>query len=475
MFWDTETDGHGGFRRPLRHNLMQIAWVVTDANCVPLTTQNMYVRGDHCVSQYVPHKITADYANAHGVEPQEAMDLFMADVVQVMKSNGYVVAHNAAFDMEVVDRTMARYHIEPHHNFGWDSVQTFCTMKDPRIVAHCNLKRRRGISLKYPKLEELYTKMHDSHPKEKLHDALGDVHVLRASVEALLHQNIISFGSRPETPRMECDGRACDMLVNASDIAVVSGMMTSFDRHPAEVAERVLMRHRRELGVSMRTLVLTTAELECARVLVQASKDASVCTSTTVLGKRERKLHDTVDAIPGINKEVASEAKQRITSRINCVYGAKREGVVVREHNIKDNNAKMYYIYGGEVEDEGVHKTWGIVGRVDGFQNNRLVEIKHRRYKLFTHVPPYERVQLEVYMRMTDMKRAVLIQKLELESCSTEAQEEVERDAELWEFVLVYCRDFFSKLMKLIHTEYLWQQWNLAYVCEDRRRVWDCL
>ena len=45
-----------------------------------------------------------------------------------------------------------------------------------------------------------------------------------------------------------------------------------------------------------------------------------------------------------------------------------------------------------------------ITGRADGYNAERkcLIESKHRKNRLFGHVPEYERVQCEVYMRMFD-------------------------------------------------------------------------
>jgi DNA polymerase III epsilon subunit-like protein len=448
---------------------MQIAWVVTDRDCTILTTQNLFVRGEHKVSRYVPHKITTEYANEHGVDPQEAMDLFMNDVVKVTNSGGRVVAHNAAFDMDVVDRVFATHHIAAHPQFTWDA--SFCTMKDNRIINHCGLKRRGGRALKFPKLEELYTRMHGSPPTVKLHDALGDVHVLRDSFAALLQQGVITF--TPSHGAYVCPPGVCDMLVNASDVSVIAGMMSHFGKHPALVADRVLARCGSKLGVRLRALRPTIAELQCAHTLVQAFHKASTCDSVSVLGKRERELHREVDATPGIRPEVATQAKRMVTSKLNSVYGTAREKVVVREHQIENNNAQTYYLCGGEV-GQGEAKKWGIVGRVDGFSDGKVVEIKHRRHRIFTTIPSYERVQVEVYMRMTERKTALFIQKLEAGGSTTQS-DDVKQDDELWEYVLGQCQSFFQKLLHLIGTPDLWDRWNSADTEEDRQHIWDLI
>jgi hypothetical protein len=480
LFWDTETDGHGGFKQPLVQNLMQIAWVVTDRAFNTIRTQNLFVRGNHKVSPSVPHNITTAYANAHGVDPQNAMDLFMADVVSVSAAGGCVVAHNIDFDIKVVNYAIATHHIVEHPQFGWNPAITFCTMKDRRIIRHC------GNNGKWVKLEKMYTKLIGP-LTEKAHDALGDARMVRDCFRALLEQNIITLPhAAPECtttaalPSLAsethvCNASECDMLVNASDVSIISGMMTRFDRHPADVAERVLARHEQNLGLSINHLHLSAAESECARVLDQACTAAASCTSVSVLGKREREMHNKVDATTGITAAVAAEAKRLVTSGMNCAYGTARENVAVRAHHIQENNLKAYYIYGGQVAHLDMCKKWGIVGRIDGFCNNKLVEIKHRRRKLFDAVPNYERIQLEVYMRMTEMSSAVLMQKLENSNGVRQTEVEVQEDDELWEFILLHCGEFFKKLLRLICTENLWQQWNAADKREDRQRVWECL
>ena len=179
LFWDTETDGHNGFRKPLTHSLMQIAWVMTDASCNVLSKQNFLVQGEHTVSRHVPHKLTHEYCNTAGVSPETALTAFLSDVSLVEANGGRIIAHNAAYDREVLAYALTRLE---RRLVGVNKESSFCSMSHPKIIRFCALPRARGVGFKFPKLAELYTKCHAGRsPPYQLHDALGDGMTLRDS------------------------------------------------------------------------------------------------------------------------------------------------------------------------------------------------------------------------------------------------------------------------------------------------------
>ena len=59
-------------------------------------------------------------------------------------------------------------------------------------------------------------------------------------------------------------------------------------------------------------------------------------------------------------------------------------------------------------------------GKVDGMNGDTIIEAKSRRNKLFMELRDYERVQLEAYMFLTGMKKAVLTEYYNEESCIIE-------------------------------------------------------
>ena len=50
-------------------------------------------------------------------------------------------------------------------------------------------------------------------------------------------------------------------------------------------------------------------------------------------------------------------------------------------------------------------------GKVDGITNeNTLVEVKNRQYRLFSEIPIYEKIQIHTYMYLTGIKQCHYVQ-----------------------------------------------------------------
>ena len=83
-----------------------------------------------------------------------------------------------------------------------------------------------------------------------------------------------------------------------------------------------------------------------------------------------------------------------------------RENNIDKKTTIRRKNDKIY-----------TFKVWGISirSKIDGVEYEddvpvRLVENKRRRNRLFNEIPEYEKVQLEVYLRTTNLKYALHIE-----------------------------------------------------------------
>jgi hypothetical protein len=115
-----------------------------------------------------------------------------------------------------------------------------------------------------------------------------------------------------------------------------------------------------------------------------------------------------------------------------------------RRQSVHHNNKKFYKIILFESPDG---RRFGVGGRIDGLlSDGTLVEIKNRQNQIFKKVPLYERIQLETYMRLTDITRAKHVQHLK-RSWSPEPDEkitEVHRNDEFWftEIVPALARHF---------------------------------
>ena len=72
-----------------------------------------------------------------------------------------------------------------------------------------------------------------------------------------------------------------------------------------------------------------------------------------------------------------------------------------------------------------------VYGRIDLIEDEVVVEIKNRKYKLFGKIPKYELVQLHAYMYTTRTQKCRHVERFE----EYEKETEVSWDQTLWDFV----------------------------------------
>ena len=451
IFFDTETNALGRMSHPVTQKLMQLAWVVTDRSGSIESIHNRLVKGALCVGPHSPHGLTPAYVDEHGDDRHEVIGAFLKDCEQVVNSGGRVVAHNVDFDVGVLEHALG--HELP------ESVKraAFCTMKDSGVMRHCRTRR-------YPSLSSVYKTLFDQDPTETLHDALGDTHVLRKNFHKLLELGVIRLESPPS---VKVQRHECDLFINASDVACLSGMMEHFGTHPHEVAERVLMRFGSKLGVQGPGTRPAASRAETKVHDILESARNTTCENSSVLGKREREMHSEIDRRGDISPDTKIEAKRLVSSRLARTYGTSQEPVVVKRLDLQDNNNHTFHLGCGEV---GKVK-WGLVGKVDGFSGGRLVEVKNRKNKLFGRVPNYEKVQLQIYMKMVGVEEATLVESFTDSRGTTMDEHRVVHNAQLWDVILDECSEFVKRLDRLTGTPDLWAKWECGDV-ETRKSVW---
>lgn len=104
---------------------------------------------------------------------------------------------------------------------------------------------------------------------------------------------------------------------------------------------------------------------------------------------------------------------------------------------------------------------WYIGGRVDAVSTDRtlVIEIKNRVNRLFYRVPEYERVQVQAYMHLLDIDRAMLVECLTLPPARPDRGPDmhlhvthIPRDREYWDRrVLPPLRTFVEFLVRVLH------------------------
>ena len=95
---------------------------------------------------------------------------------------------------------------------------------------------------------------------------------------------------------------------------------------------------------------------------------------------------------------------------------------------ISDNNAKLYKM---KLFDIDIHNIY-ICGKIDGIENDQLIEIKNRKNRLFEFIPLYEKIQTEIYFRLTNLTTGKLIQNYN----ETQSIFDIQSSDELWNTIL---------------------------------------
>ena len=113
------------------------------------------------------------------------------------------------------------------------------------------------------------------------------------------------------------------------------------------------------------------------------------------------------------NKLLANIKPPEVESFANKQMGICLEKTAVELYEEKYKvNVKPLRRYVKKVFNETPTCKWFIGGRVDGVQNcNTVVEVKNRRYKAFSNIPIYEKIQINSYMYIMGLNHSVLIQK----------------------------------------------------------------
>lgn len=102
--------------------------------------------------------------------------------------------------------------------------------------------------------------------------------------------------------------------------------------------------------------------------------------------------------------------------------------------------------------DEGGVELW-VISKVDAMNDDGvIIEIKNRMYKLFNEVREYEWLQVQTYLDVYDLERAVLVEYLNDGGGDEDMKvNKIERDRKFWnDVVVVELRKYFGVLLKII-------------------------
>jgi len=115
-------------------------------------------------------------------------------------------------------------------------------------------------------------------------------------------------------------------------------------------------------------------------------------------------------------EELPDVCKRCIKTEINTKRGIVYENKNLNNYekrnnkNVKSRNSKIYYLK-ILAKENFILRISGKVDGIEGEGNNRvLIETKNRRNRLFDSIPEYEKVQMCIYMKMTNIQKGKLLQ-----------------------------------------------------------------
>ena len=176
-----------------------------------------------------------------------------------------------------------------------------------------------------------------------------------------------------------------------------------------------------------------------------------------------KKMKTDKDGLVGVimeDKTLTKDEKETLKTAMDG-YTSKKFGTI-REGNALDIYKKAHkgekVITGLDSKskrlfDEGGVEMW-VISKVDAMNDDGvIIEIKNRMYKLFNEIREYEWLQVQTYLDVYDLERAVLVEYLNDGGGDEDNMKvnKIERDRKFWnDVVLVELRKYFGVLLKII-------------------------
>ena len=177
-------------------------------------------------------------------------------------------------------------------------------------------------------------------------------------------------------------------------------------------------------------------DLNLETILKQSCKNAVNCNTTQESHKLESDIKRKISNI--LPDKDLKDIKEFINTDINTKRGIKNEEVIIQNYNkkhktiITDNNDKLFTYPLIEINKNNILYKFNISAKIDGLNDGMLIEIKNRRNKLLGKIPEYEKVQLEIYLRILQLPIGKLV-----ENYNNTFQEHIyNSNDKLWNYIL---------------------------------------
>ena len=152
----------------------------------------------------------------------------------------------------------------------------------------------------------------------------------------------------------------------------------------------------------------------------------------------KNKVDEVIKAMPTLSKCLESNIKQDLRMKRGNVKEDKNLNKTQVKRNIKidSRNEQMYE----KVLYKDDDKNYKIIlrGKVDGMNEEYVVETKNRTKRLFNMIPDYEKVQLNAYMFLVEKEKSLHIENYDDES----NEKEYDFDKLFWDDCLEKIMEF---------------------------------
>lgn len=174
-------------------------------------------------------------------------------------------------------------------------------------------------------------------------------------------------------------------------------------------------------GISKLLDQLVSCEAGQRLAVLEASLVCTVALKPKIAAKRKLAMLDAAGSpdlakltslVEMVKVKHSDQLTSAVKSVVNCSRGNTGEAPAIKLYEqqtqrfVTDCNAKLYSKLLIETPDMKLV----LNGKVDGHADNRVVEVKTRRYKFFDKLPDYESVQIQAYMFLTDKKLCDVVQ-----------------------------------------------------------------
>ncbi len=190
LIYDTETTGlpknYNASIKDLNNwpRVVQLAWQLHDIEGNLIENKNFIIKPDGFDIPFVVtkiHGISTEKAEKEGIPFLEAIEHFKNSLAKAK----VIIGHNIDFDQNILGSEMYRY------NVGEDLLEKPLADTMKQSVNYCAIPGGRGGGYKFPKLEELYTKLF-SEGFYQAHNAAADVNATARCFFELLRKSVIS-------------------------------------------------------------------------------------------------------------------------------------------------------------------------------------------------------------------------------------------------------------------------------------------